>query len=182
MFDPQEVRRFDVPKTSVTSRGAIVLRHRSDHEYHPWVTHWKNFETGGFCHGNYFETEREANADFERRVLAQIAKGAPLGDPPEQKPILVQLQHKGVCQYVIADRQSLDNLKLALHDTGHDEFVTITEITLSDFDEFMNCFVLWDDAIPITEGSTPSSIKAKATEVETPNPRDFAPEDQKYID
>lgn len=60
----------------------------------------------------------------------------------DQPNILVRMTHNGVDQYCIVRQVILDNFRRVLSDTGYDDSVQVVEIRQSDFDEFMNCFVL----------------------------------------
>ena len=47
------------------TRGTITLCDTGG--YHPFVTHIFSKEDGGFYHGNYYQVESNARADFLRR-------------------------------------------------------------------------------------------------------------------
>lgn len=58
---------FKTPRGPMTSPGAVVLRDL-ERGYHPYVTHWRNDETGGYGMGHYFDNLKDAEADFAERV------------------------------------------------------------------------------------------------------------------
>ncbi|USN15580.1 hypothetical protein KIKIMORA_04620 [Brevundimonas phage vB_BpoS-Kikimora] len=49
-------------------KGAVVLRHLPDNTGHPFVTHWRNDDLGGYHKGGYFSNLPEAVADWRRRA------------------------------------------------------------------------------------------------------------------
>lgn len=51
-----------------TCKGAVVLRHIPDNPHHPFVTHWRNDDLGGFHKGDYFDSLPEAVANFKTRA------------------------------------------------------------------------------------------------------------------
>ena len=54
-----------IPKQLGLAEGEIVLREWREGE---WVTHFHNFEDGGYYYGHYFTKLEAAEADFEERV------------------------------------------------------------------------------------------------------------------
>lgn len=67
------LKEFKTPPAPATAPGAFVLRVRED-AYHPYVTHWRNDEVGGYIWGHYFKTLAEAEADFDERVAREKAR------------------------------------------------------------------------------------------------------------
>jgi len=53
--------------TMGTPPGAVVLRHNPENTLHPYVTHWRNDQDGGYYLGHYFETLGEAVEDYKER-------------------------------------------------------------------------------------------------------------------
>ena len=60
------------PARGCNAAGAVVLRDKREGQHMRYVTHWRNDETGGHCHGHYFDNFLEARTDYRRRVAAEI--------------------------------------------------------------------------------------------------------------
>ena len=62
---------FPTPGGFGTCAGEYILVER-DHEYHPFVTWWRNLDSGGNHVGHYFETYEEAARDFGERIMTSF--------------------------------------------------------------------------------------------------------------
>ena len=57
------------PRGNDICAGAVVLRHLPESSpHHPYVTHWRNDDLGGYCWGHYFDNEADARSDYNARV------------------------------------------------------------------------------------------------------------------
>lgn len=56
------------PRGRGTCAGAVVLRHLPDNADHPYVTHWRNDDLGGYHKGGYFTNLPDAVRDYETRA------------------------------------------------------------------------------------------------------------------
>ena len=61
------LKEFKTPGDEFTAPGAEVLRHNEANKFHPYVTHWRNDQDGGFYVGHYFSNLKDAEDDFEER-------------------------------------------------------------------------------------------------------------------
>lgn len=67
LVHPKLIKSCRLPDGGTQVPGAITLR-----EWLPgqeWVTHFWNFQTGGYYYGRYFRSYLEAEANFRQRVL-----------------------------------------------------------------------------------------------------------------
>lgn len=67
LVHPKLIKSHSIPGDDAQAPGAVVLR-----EWRPgqeWVTHFRNFQTGGYYYGKYFTNLADAEANFRQRVF-----------------------------------------------------------------------------------------------------------------
>lgn len=69
---PVTLRDRSFPARGANAPCTLVLRSRGGDAHCPYMTHWRNDTSGGFSHGEYFETLAEATESFEHREAREL--------------------------------------------------------------------------------------------------------------